>query len=48
MNPFANTTIEIVSHINEAPTFDYSLHTPVYQIEVVFSNLMKQKHQQKK
>lgn len=33
MNPFANTTSEIVSHLNEVPTFEYSLHTPVYQIE---------------
>ena len=34
LNPFANTANEIVSEIIETPTFDYSLHTPIYQIEV--------------
>ena len=33
LNPFTNIATEMVSEIIETPTFDYTLHTPVYQIE---------------
>ena len=33
LNPFANTATEMVSEIIESPTFNYTLHTPIYQIE---------------
>jgi len=33
LNPFANTSTEMVIEIIETPAFNYTLHTPIYQIE---------------
>ena len=33
LDPFYNSTTKIVNEIIETPAFDYTLHTPIYQIE---------------
>ena len=33
LNPFANTSTEMISEIIESPALDYTLHTPIYQIQ---------------
>ena len=43
LNLFANTNTEIVGEITESHTFDYALHTPVYQIEGAVQQSFKAK-----
>ncbi len=43
LNPFAKTDSEIVNEITETSTIDYTLHSPVYQIEAGIQQSFKAK-----